>query len=201
MNLTIQMSGLYPQEGFQDGFSLDLRGIAGTCCYCDPDAETAIREALRDFPLKSVHWIDTGDYHYLTYFFLSRIEEPFCLVLIDNHPDDQPGAFGADTLSCGSWVRNARSLENWRDLSAGLPVYLSIDLDALGEEYFRTDWDQGNMTPSELEESIRRIAADHRIIGIDICGGITEEKGATSADIALNSVFRKRFRDFLSGII
>lgn len=200
MNLTIQMSGLYIQEDFQDGNVLDLRNLSGTCCYCDPSSERFIRDALEKFPIDGIHWIDTGDFHYLTYFFLSRINEPFALRLIDNHPDDQEGAFGSETLSCGSWVRNARELENWREMEPGLPVYLSIDLDALAPEYFRTDWNQGKMTPEELKENICAVAASHRIIGIDVCGGLTEEKGATSEDIALNVSFRKKFLEFLSSL-
>lgn len=68
----------------------------------------------------------------------------------------------------------------------GRRVYLSIDTDVLGRSHARTDWDQGNMSAEELETLIRTVADGSKIIGADVCGGITASKGATAEDRAIN---------------
>lgn len=187
----------------------DFSALEGTNCYCSEDSARAIRERVADLPLHAVHDIGTGDYHYISLFWLERIGEPFQLVLFDHHPDDQPGAFDGDLLSCGSWVREARRLpllraDRWiRDAAdfpalaelPDLPVYLSIDLDVLSEEYARTDWDQGRMTLEELKGALRGIIAARRIVGVDLCGGNTPEKGASPDDLALNAVTGEALSD------
>ena len=72
----------------------DFSGLEGSCCYCSGEAGAEMRKRISALPLEAVHYIGTGDYHYQTLFWLERIGRPFALLLIDNHPDDQPGAFG-----------------------------------------------------------------------------------------------------------
>ncbi|MVV52176.1 arginase [Pseudomonas sp. PB120] len=77
------------------------------------------------------------------------------------------------------------NLLHWRNLAdqdwpefldqmiASLPtraVWITIDKDVLASEDAATNWDQGSMRLSHLEQAIRRLAASKRIIGIDICG-------------------------------
>lgn len=181
----------------------DFSHLEGTNCYCSEESAAKIRQAIAGLPLSAVHTIGTGDYHYISLFWLERIGEPFTLVLFDNHPDDQPTAFSPDTLSCGSWVKEARNLplmEDDRWISAkpdslgdvaGKAVYLSIDLDVLSKEYARTDWNQGNMTLDELKACIEEIKKSTRIIGVDICGGLTIQKGASPEDLAINASTEK----------
>lgn len=97
-----------PEYRFPDGTEfVDLSSVPGTSCYCDDDAREAIRcyfdQAGR--AEKSLNFIDSGDYHYVSALSIERIREPFSLVLLDNHPDMQAPAFGGDILSCGGWVR------------------------------------------------------------------------------------------------
>lgn len=210
----------------------DFSTLEGTNCYCSEESAAQIRQAISGFPLSAVHMIGTGDYHYITLFWLERIREPFSLVLFDNHPDDQPSAFSPGTLSCGSWVAEARKLPNcigtyWlsglaerqpgKSVAArglvngrgpsvslggmsvakilpgclagctGKPVYVSIDLDVLSRDYARTDWDQGSMTLEELSGAILELKKSSQIIGVDICGGLTIQKGASSDDLAINA--------------
>ena len=90
---------------------LDLRGLEGTRCYCDEAAEEEIvrriapfrygGERWREFP---IHFIDTGEYHYLSKFFVDTIDVPFTLLVLDNHTDMQEPAFGEGLLSCGGWL-------------------------------------------------------------------------------------------------
>ena len=181
---------------------VDFTALEGTNCYCSAESAGMIRHEIARLPLEAFHEIGTGDYHYVTLFWLERIREPFRLLLFDHHPDDQPGAFGEDLLSCGGWVAQARRLplmdaDFWvRDttdfpspdiLPADLPLYLSVDLDVLSRAYARTDWDQGRMTLDELTAALTRLRDTRRILGVDLCGGNTIEKGASPEDLALNA--------------
>lgn len=210
MNLLLKLSDLYDDEQFSDGVCIDLRSLEGTNSYCTAEAQRAIESALKPYPLSDIHWIDSGDYHYLSEIFLRKASCDFALALMDNHSDEQQTAFGADILSCGSWVselrrnnphlkslaRNAECLS----LPSGLPVYLSIDTDALAPEYARTNWDQGTMSLREMEDIIAEIAGRSRIIGIDICGGLTIAKGATAEDLSINVRTRRELLAFLTDV-
>ena len=219
----LDFSGLYDQEDFcPDGaVRVDLRDLDGTACFCDASAAAQIRSRIRPLPAHGLHWIDGGDYHYASLFWLEKVARPFALVLFDHHPDDQPGAFGADLLSCGSWVAAARarlpllrgvrwihssssSLAATGDPSCDemadqvghdVPIYLSIDLDVLGPDDARTNWDQGTMTLPALKALVKDLAARHEILGIDVCGGLTEAQGATLEDLAINRRTRTELQE------
>ena len=85
---------------------VDCTQLEGTDCYCDTEAERRLKEMMLDLPLQGVHWLDTGDYHYLSKLWTDKVDEPFTLVVLDHHPDMQRSMFG-ELLSCGSWVRAA----------------------------------------------------------------------------------------------
>lgn len=209
MTTILHLSALYAEEGWHPAGarSLDFTSLEGTACYCSPEAEAALREGLRPVGHSGLCWIDTGDYHYLSKLRMESVGEPFALVLLDNHPDDQPGAFGDALLSCGSWVKNAleglgmlkKSFWNTLPGYCGLPVFLSIDLDVLSREYARTDWDQGSMTLPRLLDIISAIRTEHRILGVDICGGITAAKGATAEDLLVNTRTRAVLEELIGG--
>ncbi|MBP5173198.1 MAG: hypothetical protein J6037_05775 [Bacteroidales bacterium] len=208
-SILIDISGVFEQEEFSSLPCVDLRSLEGTNCYCSPDAAEVIKRELSIIPLSTVCWIDTGDYHYLSYFRGLLIPEPFELVLLDNHTDDFDLS---DTLSCGNWVTALRRDSKMAgqagyDVSShprpdrgSLPIFLSIDLDILSPSEFRTNWDQGTMTFDELLVTIRNIAATRRIIAIDICGGLTESKGAMSCELDLNRRQRQRLLELLSSL-
>lgn len=188
-------SGIYGQEDFLDGTVLDFTSLEETECYCSPRAADVIRSALAPYGPGGIHWLDSGDYHYVSLFIQEMIAEPYSLVLFDNHPDDEAPAFGADLLSCGGWVADVRRLPNWRKSADA--VYISIDKDVLSRDFARTNWDQGEMTLDALFASIERIALCHRIIGIDVCGELSLSKGACSEDVSINSKTNGRIQEFL----
>ncbi len=213
--LICDFSGVYEEEGFikalrGDGIPfevLDFKGVEGAQCYCDGEAEKKIR-ALTDGSKEVVRWIDSGDYHYMSLLFAESIEDPFTLVLLDNHPDDQAPGFG-EILSCGGWVRelfkNSKALEGLLAVGpegelkgpedfkkafaqvAPRRVYISLDKDVMGRDYARTDWSQGNLSLDEVKEIIREVlGSGAEILGIDICGELTESKGAKAEDYEIN---------------
>lgn len=172
-------------------YALELSKLEGTYCYCNGQSAGAIRMMVSALPLAAAHMLGSGDYHYASYFFLERIEEPFVLALFDHHPDDRSGAFDAGMLSCGNWVARARKdlplmrndYLNTPHIPEGLPVYVSVDLDVLSPEYARTDWDQGDRTLDGLLDDLQLIKGTHRILGLDICGAPGKP---LSCDLALN---------------
>lgn len=188
-------SDIYRQEDFLDGTVLDFTSLEETRCYCSQASADIIRAALEPYGPGGIHWLDSGDYHYVSLFIQEMIREPYSLVLFDNHSDDQAGAFGDNLLSCGSWVTEAHRLPNWRQSAEA--VYISIDKDVLSREYARTDWDQGDMTLDQLFASIKDISLRHRIIGVDVCGELSLLKGACSEDVSINSKTNRLIQEFL----
>jgi len=214
MNWLLNFSGVFGEEGFKPSGSreLDFSKLDGTNCFCSPESLVTLRKALRKVPLGAVHWIDTGDYHYLTKLFLEMVNEPFQLLLFDHHSDRQPSELAPDLLSCGAWVadslRDCPMLKSvctvgtcdGSVLKPDLPIYISIDLDVLSADFFRTDWSQGEMTPDELESLLSGLAGNN-ILGIDVCGGLTVTKGARDEDLALNCSERFRLLERLSALL
>lgn len=111
----IGLSGVYEAERFWESEKdcnpvyLNFEDLDETTFFCGKDAAAKLRAAVRELAGDCIHWIDSGDYHYLSLFFLERVKEPFCLLLLDHHSDMKESAFAPGLLSCGSWVK--RSLE------------------------------------------------------------------------------------------
>lgn len=50
-----------------------------------------------------IHFIDSGNYHYMTRIWLERSRSHLILLVFDNHTDMQPPVFGG-LLSCIGWI-------------------------------------------------------------------------------------------------
>lgn len=83
---------------------IDCTDLSGTDCYCDTESARAIVERISPYPVEGIHFIDSGNYHYVSKFWVEKIKEPFSLIVFDHHPDMQPSRFGGLT-TCGSWVK------------------------------------------------------------------------------------------------
>ena len=193
-SLLVHMSSLFADEAWspEGAEHLDLTALEGTTCYCDAAAEKAIESAFKSLPVNALHWIDGGDYHYLTDIWMRFLKEPAQLILFDHHPDDQEPSLGGDILSCGGWVAHSRRCNPLLAEEAD-SVYLSIDLDYLSPEYARTNWDQGSKSLPELLAEIDAALVGKRLAGVDICGGTTSAQKGTAEDFAIN----RRTRDIL----
>ena len=104
--LMMDFSGIYEDQQFWRGKEVsrvEARDIPGTNCYCDEDAMNEIRSRIAPYSSGGIHFIDSGNYHYMTRIWLEKISEPFELLVFDNHTDMQPPAFGG-LLSCGGWI-------------------------------------------------------------------------------------------------
>ena len=230
--LVADFSGVYEAEDFlrclqEQGLPVrhvELGEIEGTVCYCDAAAEAEIRRRLAPVADAGIRWIDSGDYHYVTKILAEFQQEPFVLVLVDNHPDDQEPAFGG-VLSCGSWVKALRESQPmlqavWtlgpdhrirgpkvdRELEEGIDdllealegqrVYLSIDKDVLRREESRTDWSQGSYALETLAGWIRKLLKMN-VVAIDLCGEFAPSKGATPEDLRINGETNRYLQELL----
>ena len=107
-------SGIYKNQNFyknyaeEEIFWTELSDLSGCNCYCDAEASDRIRKEIQAFTGKGLHFIDSGNYHYMTRLWLEKLQIPFRLLVFDNNTDMQPPAFGG-LLSCGGWI--AASLE------------------------------------------------------------------------------------------
>ncbi len=107
-------SGVYESQEFFKELPhtwIDMKDLAGTNCYCDEEAKNVIREKIKRISLSpagsdTVHFTDSGNYHYMSLLLQEQIAEDYVLCLWDNHPDLQEAAFGGIT-SCGGWVKEA----------------------------------------------------------------------------------------------
>ena len=63
-----------------------------------------IRKKLYNIENYKIKFIDSGNYHYISYLILEKIKKPFVLVLFDHHTDMQPSYF-EELMSCGCWVK------------------------------------------------------------------------------------------------
>ena len=69
-------------------------------------------------------------------------------------------------------------LDTWISFLEGrgeLPVYLSIDKDVLSRDDARTNWDQGEMSLEQMQEMIKQISRERKLLGVDICGEPQQE--------------------------
>lgn len=211
--MAFNFSDAYREQGFlawarqqaAGGFLLaDCTDVEGCTCYCDAPAAREI-EARLPAVLPPVRWLDSGDYHYLSFLLSLREKEPFHLVLLDNHPDDQEPAFGG-VISCGSWVREIREKnpmlrdvvsigpegegyripEGWIEKRRGERVYISLDKDIMGKAWARTDWSQGEATLQDVQEMLSGLMEGMEVAALDICGELSAAKGATPEDLRIN---------------
>lgn len=119
----INMSNIYLQQQnfmqflnhYADGYCLvDASGITGTDCYCDDLALKQLTKMLANISVYGIHYIDSGNYHYLSKIFTDKLNQTFDLVVFDHHHDMQPPLFG-QILSCGGWIKEV--LDNNRFLN------------------------------------------------------------------------------------
>ncbi|QFJ54355.1 hypothetical protein [Pseudobutyrivibrio xylanivorans] len=212
-NILMKMTDAYEHQSFYNNRKnikiIDCRDVEGTRCYLDDMAKSKLLSRISGFSAEGIHFIDSGNYHYLSLLWLMKVQEDFNLVLFDHHPDNQPPSFGMIT-SCGGWVLEATEvlphLKNVYTYGVGeevpvseipidLPLYISIDKDALSLEAAITDWDQGDMSLDMMLEMLESLFEGRRIIGVDICGdsGENAENGAK-----INNQTNARLFDFLS---
>lgn len=79
-NLILDFFHVYPEDIELQSKGLrriDLSGIRGTDMYCTEEAEKEICRRLEPYGPCGIHFLDSGNYHYVTKFFTQMITEPW----------------------------------------------------------------------------------------------------------------------------
>lgn len=111
-NLVINFSNIYIKESvnsLENTDWIDCSKILGTNMYCTDEAAEEICSKIYKYSEKRIHFIDSGNYHYATKFFVNKIDYKFSLILFDYNSDMQIPLIHTFT-SCGDWAREI--LEN-----------------------------------------------------------------------------------------
>ena len=138
---------------------LDCQDIPGTNCYCDSLAEEEIGKRIVPFGPEGLHFLDSGNYHYLTKLWLKLVKEPFELLVFDHHTDMQPPAL-LPVLSCGSWIRDAAgAYQNIKGICVIGPPEASVrETEAMEHVWFVT---QEELDDGSGAAKIKEIFASH----------------------------------------
>ena len=71
--------------------------------YCSKNAYEKIWGRIEPYGIQGIHYIDSGNYHYITKIITDHITEPFGLVMYDHHTDMQIPMV-PEMMSCGDWA-------------------------------------------------------------------------------------------------
>lgn len=82
---------------------IDCSDIQGCDLYCTTEAENEIIKRTGQYGISGIHFIDSGNYHYISKINTDRIDYDFSLVLYDHHTDMQKPMLEGMT-SCGDWA-------------------------------------------------------------------------------------------------
>ena len=162
----MNFSGIYKQQQFwqtgeiQRNISwVEVQELPGSNCYCDGDAMETLRQKLEEFDADGIHFIDSGNYHYMSCIWLEKLNTPFRLVVFDNHTDMQPPAL-LPVLSCGSWIRDAAgAYQNIKGICVIGPPEASVrETEAMEHVWFVT---QEELDDGSGAAKIKEIFASH----------------------------------------
>lgn len=165
----MNFSGIYKNQNFYKNYAeeeiswTELSDLSGCNCYCDAEASDRIRKEIQAFTGKGLHFIDSGNYHYMTRLWLEKLQIPFRLLVFDNHTDMQPPAFGG-LLSCGGWI--AVSLEELPLLQEVILVgpdeeaYTQVEPDLQQKVLFLSREKLSTMTAEEKEGFFNNLSED-----------------------------------------
>lgn len=146
----MNFTGAYKEQQFYRGQEVswvEVQDLSGCNCYCDETAMETLMKLTEEFTEKGIHFLDSGNYHYMSLLWLKKVEYPFRLLVFDNHTDMQPPAFGG-LLSCGGWA--AAALEE-------LPCLKELILVGPDQEAFLR-------TEPELREKVRFLSREQLCI-------------------------------------
>ena len=110
-NLILDFTHVYCDEDIKDidRFRyIDCSDIQETDMYCSKNAYEKIWGRIEPYGIQGIHYIDSGNYHYISKIITDHIDEPFGLVMYDHHTDMQIPMV-PEMMSCGDWAGQALS--------------------------------------------------------------------------------------------
>ena len=91
-NYILDFTHVYKDEDIEkinDINWIDCSDIEGCDLYCSGLAREEIKKRTEKYGIYGIHFIDSGNYHYVTKILTDRIDSKFSLVLYDHHTDMQ----------------------------------------------------------------------------------------------------------------
>ena len=177
-NLILDFTHVYCDEYIKDidRFRyIDCSDIEETDMYCSKEANKRIWEKIKPYGIQGIHYIDSGNYHYITKIITDHIDEPFGLVMYDHHTDMQipmvPGM-----MSCGDWAGQALSQnKNLRQLVIVGPPEKDIDQTL---ESYKCEHNVQETKCDDPYDISRDISSGRLLIfsAEDLHGGLLEDK-------------------------
>lgn len=110
-NLILDFTHVYCDEDIKDidRFRyIDCSDIQETDMYCSKNAYEKIWGRIEPYGIQGIHYIDSGNYHYISKIITDHIDEPFGLVMYGHHTDMQMPMV-PEMMSCGDWAGQALS--------------------------------------------------------------------------------------------
>ena len=107
-HLILDFSHVYCDENIPRNDKLhwiDCSDIYECDLYCSQSAEKEIHRRIDPYGIGGIHFLDSGNYHYVTKIMTDWISEPFSLIMFDHHTDMQPPMIDG-MISCGDWARS-----------------------------------------------------------------------------------------------
>lgn len=135
-NMILDFTHVYRDEDIKDidRFRyIDCSDIQETDMYCSKNAYEKIWGRIEPYGIQGIHYIDSGNYHYITKIITDHITEPFGLVMYDHHTDMQIPMV-PEMMSCGDWAgQTLIQNENLRQLVVVGPP--ESDIEQILESY------------------------------------------------------------------
>lgn len=100
---TYDLQDFYKNSQFK---RVDLTNIHGVFGYCDNETLKRLKNIILKEDTSGINFLGSGNYHYMTYLLMQKVDKPFTLVLFDHHTDMMNSLFG-NLMSCGCWVKRA----------------------------------------------------------------------------------------------
>lgn len=114
-HLILDFSHVYCDEKIpkkEHVYWLDCSDIEECDLYCSERAEKEILARIEPYGIHGIHFLDSGNYHYVTGIITEKIQQKFSLVVFDHHTDMQKPMIEHMT-SCGDWVRKVFLENHW----------------------------------------------------------------------------------------
>ena len=190
-NMILDFTHVYRDEDIKDidRFRyIDCSDIQETDMYCSKNAYEKIWGRIEPYGIQGIHYIDSGNYHYITKIITDHITEPFGLVIYDHHTDMQIPMV-PEMMSCGDWAgQTLIQNENLRQLVVVGPP--ESDIEQTLESYKGSKGRQENVESykcgynvqeAEYDDSYdisRDISSERLLIfsAEDLHGGLPEDK-------------------------
>ena len=144
---------------------IELSDIKSTNRYCGPESLEILNKRLAKRKNQGISFIGSGNYHYISYLFISEFQMPFTLILFDHHTDMIKPIFDS-LISCGSWVLEA--LEE-------LPMLERVIMIGVNQDLIET-------IPSNLNERVCFYGEDYALEEEDIVSKIPTNNVYISID-------------------